>query len=143
MKKRSLSLIVTLCAVTMLLTADPAFAGRKHHERWKGIAIGVGAAILGNAILNHDRHHHVVRVPERRYEPVPVPPGRRPRHRGYWEIRDEWIPPTYKSVWNPGHYNRKGDWIEGTWIKIVKRQGHWKEKKVWVAASRKKHRRRH
>lgn len=142
MKKRSLIPIVIVTAITMLITANSAFAGSKHHERWKGIAIGVGVAILGNAIFNQKNNHHI-REPERCYVTVPAPPMHSTRRKGHWKVKDEWIPPTYKTVWNPGHYNRKGDWIGGTWIKIVARPGYWKEKKVWVAENVSKHRRRH
>ena len=142
MKKRSLSLIVVITAITMLLTVNSAFAGGKHHERWKGIAIGVGAAILGNTILNNSRDYSV-REPGHGKVVVKAPPRPRPQYKGHWEIRDEWIPPTYKKVWNPGHYNHNGDWVEGTWIRIVNRPGYWKEKKVWVAADASKHRKRH
>ena len=140
MKKRSLSLIVIVTAITMFLTANTAFAGRKHHERWKGIAIGVGAVILADAIFNGNNNS--VRVSEPCYVKVPAPPPRyRAYHKGHWEIRDEWVPPTYKTVWNPGHYNRKGDWIKGAWIKIVDKPGYWKEERVWVSAkvSRRRH----
>ena len=142
MKKRSLSLIVIVTAITMLLTVNPAFAGSKHHERWKGIAIGVGAMILGNAILNNNQP---AREPERCYVSVPAPPQPQYRryHKGHWEIRDEWIPPTYKTVWNPGHYNQKGAWVKGAWIKIVDIPGYWKEQKVWVASNASDYRKRH
>lgn len=140
MEKRSLYLIVVVTAVTMLLTVNPSFAGSKHHERWKGIAIGVGAAILGNAIFNNNQP---VREPEHCYVAVPAPPKYVPRYRGHWEIRDEWVPPIYKTVWNPGHYNRNGEWVDGAWIKIVDKPGYWKENKVWVAGNVSKYRGKH
>ncbi len=134
MKKRTLSLIVITTTITMLLTANSAFAGSRHHERWKGVAIGLGAAILGNAILNSSRDYSY-RDPDYCEVVVPAPPRHNPHYKGHWEVRSEWIPPTYKTVWNPGHYNRKGDWIEGAWIKIKDRPGYWKEERVWVAAN--------
>ena len=140
MKKRMLSLIVITTALTMTLTANSAFAGGRHHERWKGIAIGVGAAILGSAIINSSRDYSE-REPEHCTVVVTAPPRHNPNYRGHWEVRDEWIPPIYKTVWNPGHYDRRGDWVEGAWIKIVDKPGYWKEKKVWVAANASVHRR--
>jgi hypothetical protein len=48
-------------------------------------------------------------------------------------VRKEWVQPTYKRVWNPGHYARRGEWIEGQWIEIVDRPGYWTEVRVWVS----------
>ena len=139
MKKRLLSLIVITTAFTLTLTANSAFAGGRHHEYWKGIAIGVGAAILGSAILNHNNY-----TPPRDYEncyvPAPVHVKKYSNRRGHWEVRDEWVPPTDRKVWNPGHYNRRGDWIRGAWIQIVDNPGYWREDRVWVKANVSKHR---
>ena len=133
MKIRSLTLLVLASALALTLTANSAFAGGRHHERWKGIAIGVGAAILGSAILSHNNYHTSIA-----YENCAVPPPVhvKPSHRGgHWEVRDEWVPPTYKTVWNPGHYNPRGEWVEGVWIEIVDNPGYWTEKRVWVTAN--------
>ena len=135
MKKRSLSLIVIISSLILVFTAGSASAGRAQHERWKGVAIGIGAAILGSAILNHNNYYYD-REPERCYVPVRVPERREYYHRGHWEVRDEWVPPIYRTVWNPGHYTPGGDWIDGAWIKIVDKPGYWKEKRIWVSANR-------
>ena len=142
MKIRSLTLFVLVSVLTLTLTANIALAGGIHHERWKGIAIGIGAAILGSAILNHNNYY-----PPREYEhcyvPTPPPVKQRSYHKGHWEVRDEWVPPVYKTVWNPAHYNQNGEWVEGTWIKIIDKQGYWTEKRVWVAATEIKYRTRY
>ena len=132
MKIRSFTLLILLFTIILTLTSSPAFAGGRHHERRKGIAIGLGAAILGNAIINNSRDYsardygHCAAV-------VPGPPRHYSPYEGRWEIRDEWVPPTYKTVWNPAHYNTGGDWVEGAWIRIEGSPGYWKQEKVWVA----------
>ena len=133
MKKRSLSLIVIITTITMLFTVNSAFAGSRHHERWKGVAIGLGAAIIGSAILNNSRDYSY-RDSDYCEAAVRVPPRPRPHYKGHWEVRNEWVPPVYKTVWNPAHYNKRGDWIGGAWMKIEERPGYWKEERVWVAA---------
>ena len=138
MKIRSLTILVLVSLITLTLTANPVFAGGRHHERWKGIAIGLGAAIIGNAILNSNRDYS---DRESGYCEVVVPPPPVYNHQysGHWEVRDRWIPPTYKTVWNPAHYNRRGEWVNGAWIKIEASPGYWKEEKIWVAADTSSH----
>ena len=132
MKIRSLTLLVLVFTIILTLTSTSVFAGGRHHERWKGIAIGLGAAIIGNAIINNSRDYSV-REYERCSVLVPAPPRHYSSYEGHWEIRDEWVPPAYKTMWNPAHYNGRGDWVEGAWIRIEDRPGYWKHKKVWVA----------
>jgi hypothetical protein len=133
MEKKSLFILVLIAVFTLVFLTPQAQAGPEERYRWEGIAIGVGAAIIGSAILNNyyqSQHHEYVvyhkpaRVerPVHMYRPTP----------GHWEIQKEWVPPTYKRVWNPGHYDRYGEWIEGHWLKIVDQPGYWVEKKVWV-----------
>ena len=74
--------IMTLCMVAvffMTISAPAAFAGSKQRHRWQGVAIGLGAAILGNAILNSDRYDA---PPER---VVVDRDCRRPRY--WWDLR--------------------------------------------------------
>jgi hypothetical protein len=140
MKKRSIFLIVLVSVLSTVILVNPAWAGSAQHNRWKGVAIGIGAAILGSAI-----YHQYKNSSSYKTEPCPdaayhrFPPAHHTR-RGYWEIRKEWIPPAYKEVWNPGHYDRRGEWVEGHWIRIVDRPGYWTEKRVWVAGKSGRHR---
>ncbi|MEZ4549799.1 MAG: hypothetical protein R2874_04785 [Desulfobacterales bacterium] len=97
-----------------------------------GVAIGLGAAILGNAILNSDRYD----APP---EPVVVDRDcRRPRYcdrdyrQGYWEVRKIWVEPVCERVWNPGHYNRHSQWVPGQYVTIEKAPGYWEQHRVWV-----------
>lgn len=125
-------LIILVCCLITAFTSTTVFAGSTQKHRWEGVAIGIGAALLGSALI----HQHKMRRPP---EPVPNgpfiskrPPRRYEQHQGYWETREIWMPPTYKKVWNPGHYNRHGNWIEGHWIKIIDKEGHWIRERVWV-----------
>lgn len=116
--------IFSVCCVT-----TSVWAGSAHDYRMEGLAWGIGAAILGKVILDHHRnaapaprsamvrHHHQ------------RPPG---KTAGRWEIRREWVPAEVKRVWNPGHYNRRGKWVRGHWIRVQIEPGYWREKQVWV-----------
>jgi hypothetical protein len=133
MKKiATMVVIATLCLV---LITSAAYAGSSRRHRLEGVAIGIGAVLLGKAIIDsaaahHSReviHHHTV---------IHRDPPRRHRVRGHWEIKQVWVPPVYKEVWKPGHYNRRGHWVEGKWVTRIKRYGYWKEKEVWVTHDR-------
>jgi bacteriorhodopsin len=51
-------LVFLIAVVFLILTvASPAMAGSKSRHRWQGFAIGFGAAILGQALLNHHQAH--------------------------------------------------------------------------------------
>ncbi len=140
MKKILITLVVVF--VSFSLAVPPALAGSKQRRRWEGVAIGIGAAILGHALINKGRHHRDERrvdrgacyaPPPRRHRPAPVYNSSPPQcRRGHWEARKAWVPPTYKKVWNPGHYNHRREWVPGQWIKIIDQEGHWVEDRVWV-----------
>jgi hypothetical protein len=135
MKTRSIFLTALISVLILTLTAGTASAGRAHrgHDHLKGVAIGVGAAILVNALINHSRDYSY-REPEPCYVPPP-PPQEYRQQGGHWEIRKEWVSPTYKSVWNPAHYDNRGVWVEGTRIEIVDQPGYWTENRIWVSAT--------
>jgi len=126
--KKTFALIVLAALFTLSLTSTPALAGDLQRGRWQGVAIGLGVAALGHAILNH----HV--AVEAHPAPVYTYRHRPPVVRGHWEVRREWVPPERERVWNPGHYNRRGRWVPGHWTEIVTQPGYWREDKVWVAA---------
>ena len=51
--------IIPVVAIAVLtLAATPSWAGSKQQHRWEGVAIGIGAAILGSALI----HHHGIHV---------------------------------------------------------------------------------
>jgi hypothetical protein len=99
-RKHWVTLVVA--SIGVVLISSSAVAGSKQRHRWEGVAIGIGAAILGHAIYQSHTHHStspvVVVDPDR-------PCRRGPKHRhGHWEWRESWVPAVYERVWNPGHY---------------------------------------
>lgn len=140
--KKTLTLMFVMIFL-LSLSVSSAFAGSKQRYRWQGVAMGVGAAILGNAILNSSRdgsyrgHKEYRNYPERvvvvertthydRYcEPAP--------RNGHWEVRKIWVEPVCESVWNPAHYNKHNQWVSGRYITIETSPGYWQEDRVWVA----------
>ena len=129
-------LVLLIAVVFLILTvASPAMAGSKSRHRWQGIAIGFGAALLGQALLDQPQ------APTEYEGSVYRSKGHRPhgryRHRhqqhGHWEYRKIWVAPTYKKIWNAGHYNRRGRWVKGHWIEIKVSDGFWRKERIWVA----------
>lgn len=129
--------IMTAVVVFICLSTAPAHADRKTRE---GFLLGVGAAVLGTAIYQGLKQPSGYREP-RRYH---VPPGyeRRSQCRdtrrhargpaGRWEIERIWVEPAYETRWNPGHYNRKGYWVNGRHEKFKVQDGYWEKRRVWV-----------
>lgn len=130
MKKIFILTVSAIFFLSMLVT--PSFAGSKQRYRWQGIAIGVGAAILGHAILESCRDYS---PPERVIIDRPCGPVYSPPRRafGHWEVRRVWVKPECEKVWNPAHYNRYGEWVPGEYIMIQTTPGHWSKERVWVA----------
>ena len=133
-KKLLIGMVIALFATTSVTSS--ALAGNKQRHRWEGVAIGVGAAILGHAIYQSHKAEHQPQVvyvdPERTYWDNPDP---KPHH-GHWEWQETWVSPTYERVWNPGHYDRKGHWVAGHWMEVETSDGHWIRERVWVANNR-------
>lgn len=124
---KKLFLIVVAGVLCFSLLASSVHAGKPKRNMCEGIAIGLGAAILGNALFNY--HPPRPAAPNAYYYPSPSPP---PRY-GHWGYRMVWVPPVHKRVWNPGHYSHRGRWIPGGWIRIMVRPGHWSKVRVWVS----------
>lgn len=133
MGKRSFVLSALIFSLCLVFTVNSAMAGSKQHERWKGVAIGVGAAILGSVILNSQKQQSC--EPARVYDRPVIQHRKGPAQKGpgRWEIKREWVPASFKKVWNPGHYDSRGRWVKGSWIKVVDRPGYWTERRVWIA----------
>ena len=122
MKKTTIILLTAILGLS--LAAAPVWAGSTQRHRWEGVAIGIGAALLGNAIL-HPRPYAPA-YPEATYQPPPPP------RRGHWEFRNIWVPPTHRTVWNPAHYTVHGQWVPGRYVEIVDQPGYWTKEQVWV-----------
>lgn len=144
MKKRSLLSLLFVLAFTSTIMIPSAHAGNVQRHRWEGIAIGLGAVILGSVLSKSHQLSNAQsfdwHTPD--YDNGPSRHYKRRHHhhrddplRGHWEMREEWLPPTYKRVWNPGHYSRHGKWLAGDWIKIEEAPGYWTKTRVWVARS--------
>lgn len=115
------------------IAAQPALAGDKQRYRWEGVAIGLGAAILGHALYNNysanSYPEHVTVIDRDCDSDHSYPP---PRYSGHWEVRRVWVPAMREKVWNPGHYDY-GEWVPGHFIMIERTPGFWKQQEVWVA----------
>ena len=119
--------MVVVVVLLISLVSSPAWARSAQHYRWEGVAIGIGAAIIGGAILDSCCHPRYGAAYAYSYPPPP------PRRHGHWAYEKIWVPPTYKSAWNPAHYNRRGEWIPGEWISIEDRPGYWASERVWIS----------
>ena len=146
MGKKSILAFIVAVIFSFVVLVPAANAGSPQSYRWEGVAIAVGAAILGSALSKdhhtHTRYVHTKHGPPRYDEhPSDWPYYRTKHHKrrhhrevdGYWEIVKEWVPPTYRKVWNPGHYGDHGKWVPGHWIEIEESPGYWTKTRVWVA----------
>jgi hypothetical protein len=137
MKKHTYVGLILFLTIAFALTSNPAFArGRhRHKHRWEDVAIGVGIAVLGDMLYHHHKGstHVEVVMPGVHFRHTPPPPVRCESQPGHWEIERVWVPATHRKVWNPGHYNRHGQWVKGRWIRIVDQEGYWIEREIWVS----------
>jgi hypothetical protein len=135
MEPRKLMSVLLPAGLALCLAVTPAWADRwrgrghfvpaprhhhhhhHHHDAWKWGALGVGAAIVGGALL---APHIIAAAP-------PPPPCA-----GRWETRRTWVPPSYERTWNPAHYDRWGNWVPGRWIEIERSPGYYRDERVWV-----------
>lgn len=132
MKKKNIFILLITTILCISFLVPSAWAGSKQRHRWEGVAIGIGAAILGSALFC--RPHH----PRPCVRPVfHCPPTRRvvvcPT--GYWEMRKTWVPPRYERIWVEGYYDRYYRWVPGHWEERYK-PGYWIKRKVWAADNR-------
>lgn len=91
---------------------------------------------------HHGRHHHKMRRHDKRRHKMKHHGKHHRRHHhkqcnsrpgGYWEVKKRWMAPVYETRWNPGHYNRRGVWVEGRHVKIMVADGYWEKVKIWVS----------
>ena len=128
-KRFKIAVSALVCA-TLLFTSN-AWAGHgqryySHHSDhrvrhvWEGVAIGVGAAILGAALINSSQ----TQTTTVQYAPQPS---------GHYEYRRMWVGPQYEKVWVQGHYTHHGQWVPGHWDQQLVRPGYYTQQRVWVA----------
>ncbi len=129
MNTRRILLIMAIAIFGIVSIAPHSWAGSASHHRLEGAVIGIGAVLLGKAILDHHRYHSPAGEPVAVQRPYP---RRYHRPAGYWETHKQWIPPKYEKVWNPGHHNHSGHWIPGHWTRIQTEAGYWHYERVWV-----------
>lgn len=128
MKNRTLFSIAGMTAFCFaLMSAAPVYAKSPQRYRWEGVAIGLGAAILGSAVLHHGYHYRPAPPPYYRHPPWPEHPRRPECYR--WETRREWVPPQYDWVWIPGHHGRRGHYAPGHWERRLISPGYWETKR--------------
>jgi len=122
--KKLLVLSITMCFF-LSFTATPAIAGHGyghgygghgyHHDYWYGwddLAIGLGAAIVGSAIINsYAPEREVIVEHHTYYQPAPPPP-----YRNYDRPDSHYVP---GRVWIPGQYLYEGG---GRYVYVP---GHW------------------
>ena len=147
--------IITAVLILIVVSTTSAHADRKTMER---IMFGTGAAILGAAIIHgihnnsgpryisntpwHDNQHYDrYRHGDRKKHHKKYKHGDRKRHhkryshnrhRGHWETQKIWVEPVYETKWNPGHYNRRGRWVNGRYEKYIVTRGCWQKNKIWI-----------
>lgn len=130
MKTKTIATFLCLAVFsTFLMAPASSWAGSPQSHRWEGVAIGIGAAIIGSALI---KAYHQPPAPA--YRPAAIYPHRPgpPQPVGYWQTQREWVAPQHQKVWNPGHYNRHGRWVPGQWIQTAVQPGYWVETRVWV-----------
>jgi len=137
MKKIS-ALTLTLVIIACFSTA-PANAGAARRHTIEGFVLGTGVALIGTAIIHgmNQRHQPSLDYPKHKRHYNSRNQRQHARYdwgpRGHWEIQKVWIADRPQKRWNPGHYTRRGNWVDGRYQKVRVRDGHWQTQKVWVA----------
>lgn len=134
---KTLISITTAVVMFVCLSTVPAHADRKTTE---GFLLGIGAAVLGTAIYKSLDRSPGDSVPNRHHGAPAFERGAQCRGDQWhvkgpgspWKIERIWVEPVYETRWNPGHYNRKGHWVQGRYETFKVRDGFWKEVRVRI-----------
>jgi len=144
MRTKQLMIGLLVGSIFFVMIGSNALAGNVQRNRWEGVAIGVAATLLGQALLDHHNtaYGHSVQARSTVYlhqgqsDYPPTAYGRKPGkgiHHG--QFQNVWVPPVHKNVWNSGHYNHRGRWIPGHWAQIQIKPGYWTKQRI-VSANR-------
>lgn len=139
--------LIAITTSVLVFTFFPTVSAHADKKTVEGFMLGTGIAILGAAFysaIHNDstpQQYSQNRAQPNKYRNAGYRYGRKQRNhrkarhqvsRGYWEIERIWIDPVYEKKWNPGHYNRKGDWVTGRHEKFLISNGFLKKEKIWV-----------
>ena len=138
--------MIAITTSVLLLICFSTVSARADRKTMEGFMLGTGVAILGAVIINeiskdsrpqysrnHSRHHGYHHAGYRyKHKSIHHKRYRHHRPRGCWEVERIWIEPVYEKKWNPGHYNRRGNWVTSRYEKFLVQNGYWQEKKIWV-----------
>ena len=122
MKRQNLFIIIVAGVLLISLFSQSVWARNPQRHRWEGVMIGLGAAMLGSAILHHRPYPRP--VPDRIYLDPPPPECT------YYGYEEFWVPPAYRRVWRPGRYDQRGRWKPGKWKERMVGPGHWEERRI-------------
>lgn len=120
MKIRNGFIAAAAVSATLVFAYPSAWAGSPQQHRWEGVAIGVGAAILGSALIYHHGIHiytparmvHSPRAPFRQHHPEIRHRHQshwKPHYRGHrthWKHYDRGLNGPYKRPMGPKYGNR-------------------------------------
>ncbi len=130
--------IATATILVLGLSTSFAQAGAARRHTIEGFLLGTGVTLLGAAIVNNMNRPEPV-VVRHVHAPPPTPSYRyakRHHRKGHWETRKVWMAPVYETRWNPGHYNKRGRWVNGRYEEFQVSKGYWKKERVWVRHGR-------
>ena len=113
MKNKTITIIFLTILLCFFLVIPSSWAGSKERHRWEGVAIGLGAAVVGSVLLNnyssppkrhvhiyhyspphrhdrwksHCRHHYGHKKPHRHHTHWHGRPRHSYRHHAHWHGR--------------------------------------------------------
>lgn len=133
MKKKSLVTLIITSIFTFVALTSAAHAGNVQRERWEGIAIGLGTAIIGSVLLN--QHKGYTQQPQATYNSSPKHGNRSSHSRS--EYGQEYGPePDYGYGYRRHHYTWRNH--PPVYRKGHHRRGHWEMIEKWVPPTHKK-----
>jgi hypothetical protein len=107
MKMKNLIIVLLAMVFTLSFISTSAWAGSPQQYRWEGVAIGVGAAILGGALVNGCIYPYPAPRVAYRYQYPPRYGYYHPQrhHRGHWKAKKKWRRHHYKEKRHQDYYH--------------------------------------